>query len=143
MNEPVVVQFEITGRDPGRLHSFYRSLFGWQLQDTPGGQTGDYKRTSQEETGVPGAIGPTRSGPNATREPDWDGGAGQLTVYVEVQDIDEAVSQAEKLGGRIVSPVHEVPGKPLKVAFIADPEGHVLGLSQGLQSALKHAGYTR
>ena len=143
MNEPVVVQFEITGRNPGRLHSFYRSLFGWQLQDTPGGQTGDYKRTSQEETGVPGAIGPTRSGPNAAREPDWDGGSGQLTVYVEVEDIGEAVSQAEKLGGRVVSPVHEVPGKPLKVAFIADPEGHVLGLSQGLQSALKHAGYTR
>jgi predicted enzyme related to lactoylglutathione lyase len=55
MNEPVVVQFEITGRNPGRLHSFYRSLFGWQLHDTPGGQTGDYKRTSQEETGVPSA----------------------------------------------------------------------------------------
>jgi predicted enzyme related to lactoylglutathione lyase len=66
-----------------------------------------------------------------------------LTVYVEVEDIDEAVSQAAKLGARIVSSVHEVPGKPLKVAFIADPEGHVLGLSQGLQSALKHAGYAR
>jgi predicted enzyme related to lactoylglutathione lyase len=143
MNKPFVVQFEITGRDPGRLHSFYANLFDWQLQDTPGGQTGDYKRTSQDETGLPGAIGPTRSGPNAAREPDWDGGAGQLTVYIEVQDIDQAVSQAEKLGGTVMSPVHEVPGKPLKVAFVADPEGHVLGLSQGLQKALKHAGYTR
>ena len=73
MNKPCVVQFEITGRDPGRLHSFYRNLFGWQLRDTPGSQTRDYKRTSAEETGVPGAIGPTRSGPNAAREQDWDG----------------------------------------------------------------------
>jgi len=66
-----------------------------------------------------------------------------LTVYVEVEDIEEALSQAEKLAGKVVSPVHEVPGKQLKVAFIADPEGHVLGLSQGLQNALKQAGYTR
>src|SRR5215471_15326216 len=112
MTKPFVVQFEITGRDPGRLHSFYSELFGWQLQDTPGGQTGDYKRTSEEETGLPGAIGPTRSGPNAAREPGWDGGAGHLTVYVEVQDLNKTVSEAVKLGGRVISPVHEVPGKP-------------------------------
>ena len=73
MNKPCVVRFEITGRDPGRLDSFYRNLFGWQLRETPGGQIRDYKRTSAEETGVPGAIRPTRSGPNAAREQDWDG----------------------------------------------------------------------
>jgi hypothetical protein len=28
------------------------------------------------------------------------------------------------------------------LAFIADPEGHVIGLSQGLQNALQQAGYT-
>jgi predicted enzyme related to lactoylglutathione lyase len=116
MSKPFVVQFEITGRDPGRLHSFYRNLFGWQLQDTPGGQTRDYKRTSQEETAIPGAIGPTRSGPNVARERDWDGGSGQLTVYVEVPDIEEAVSRAEQLAGKVISPVHEVPGKPLNIA---------------------------
>ena len=143
MNKPLVVQFEITGRDPERLHSFYRNLFGWQLQDTPGGHSPGYKRTSAEETGIPGAIGPTRSGPNATRDRDWDGGTGQLTIYVEVDDIEEAVSQAEKLGGKVVAPVYEVSGRSLKVAFIADPEGHVLGLSQGLQNAMKRAGYTR
>jgi predicted enzyme related to lactoylglutathione lyase len=66
-----------------------------------------------------------------------------LTVYIEVQDIEEALSRAEKLAGKVISPVHEVPGKQLKVAFIADPEGHVIGLSQGLRNALKQAGYTR
>jgi predicted enzyme related to lactoylglutathione lyase len=142
MNKPVVVQFEITGRDAERLQSFYHNLFGWQLQDTPGGQTGSYKRTSAAETGLPGAIGPTRSGPNAAREPNWEGGPGQLTVYVEVDDIEEAVAQAEKLGGTVVAPVHAVSGRQLKLAFIADPEGHVVGLSQGLQDALKQTGYT-
>ena len=141
MRKPLVVQFEITGRDPGRLHSFYRSLFGWQLQDTAGGHSADYKRTSAAESGIPGAIGPTRSGPNAAREQDWDGGSGQLTVYVEVDDIEEAVSQAEALGGTVVSPVFEARGRQLLVAFIADPEGHVIGLSQGLRNAIKQAGY--
>ena|SRR5579884_777376 len=143
MNTPVVVQFEITGRDAARLHSFYRNLFGWQLQDTPGGQSASYKRTSAAETGLPGAIGPTRSGPNAAREQGWDGGSGQLTVYVEVDDIEGTLAQVEKLGGKVVSAVHAVPGRQLKLAFIADPEGHVLGLSQGLHNALKQAGYTR
>jgi predicted enzyme related to lactoylglutathione lyase len=141
MNRPRVVQFEITGRDAGRLQAFYRDLFGWQLQGTPGGQTATYRRTSAADTGLPGAVGPTRSGPNAARDADWDGGSGQLTVYVEVEDIEQVVARAEKLGGTIVAPVHEVPGKRLRLAFVADPEGHVVGLSQGLQDAIRQAGY--
>jgi len=142
MTRPRVVQFEITGRDPAKLHRFYSDLFGWQLRETPGGHSAGYQRTSADETGLPGAVGPIRSGPNADREPGWDGGSGQLTVYVEVDDVDEAVSRAVKLGGTLVSPTHAVSGRPLKVAFIADPEGHVVGLSQGLQTALKQAGYS-
>jgi uncharacterized protein len=142
MTKPRVVQFEITGRDPAKLHRFYSALFGWQLQDTPGGHSAGYQRTSADETGLPGAVGPTRSGPNADREPGWDGGYGQLTLYVEVEDVDEAVSRAQTLGGRLVSPVHEVSGRSLRIAFVADPDGHVVGLSQGLQIALEQAGYT-
>lgn len=142
MTKPQVVQFEITGRDAERLHSFYADLFGWQLQSTPGGHTSTYRRTSAGETGLPGAIGPTRSGPNATRAEGWDGGSGQLTVYVEVDDLDQTVMQAEKLGGKVMSPVLDVPERQLKLVFIADPDGHVIGLSQGLRGALKQTGYT-
>jgi predicted enzyme related to lactoylglutathione lyase len=141
MNKPAIVQFEITGRDAARLQRFYSDLFGWQLQGTAGGQTASYQRTSATESGIPGAIGPTRSGPNASREAGWDGGTGQLTVYVEVEDIEEVVARAEKLGGSVVAPIHEVSGKALKLAFIADPEGHTVGLAQGLQRAIKDAGY--
>jgi predicted enzyme related to lactoylglutathione lyase len=143
MTKARVVQFEITGRDAPGLHSFYSNVFGWDLQDTPGGQSSSYKRTSADDTGLPGAIGPTRSGPNATREPDWDGGSGQLTVYIEVEHIEETLSKAESAGGKIVAPLHEIPGRALKLAFISDPEGHVLGLSEGLEDAMRQAGYTR
>jgi hypothetical protein len=40
-----------------------------------------------------------------------------------------------------VAPIHKVPGRELRVAFIADPEVHVVGLSQGLQQAIEQAGY--
>jgi uncharacterized protein len=142
MNKPAVVQFEITGRDPTVLHQFYASLFGWDLQQTPGGHTSSYRRTSAAETGLPGAIGPTRSGPNADREDGWDGGPGQVTVYVEVADLAESVLAAQRLGGSVVAPIVEVPGRDLKYTFIADPEGHVVGLSQGLGRAIEQAGYT-
>ena len=141
MNKPAVVQFEITGKDPTALHHFYASLFGWDLQTTPGGSTSSYRRTSAAETGIPGAFGPTRSGPNAAREDGWDGGAGQVTVYVEVADLPESLSAAQSLGGTVVAPIHQVPGRELRLAFIADPEGHVVGLSQGLQQALEQTGY--
>jgi predicted enzyme related to lactoylglutathione lyase len=141
MNKQAVVQFEITARDPIALHHFYASLFGWDLQETPGGHTSSYKRTSAAETGIPGAIGPTRSGPNADKEDGWDGGSGQVTVYVEVADLPESLSAAQRLGGSVVAPIHELRGRELRVAFIADPEGHVVGLSQGLQQALEQAGY--
>ena len=138
-----VVQFEITGRDATRLHDFYGGLFGWDLRVTPGGATSSYRRTSASETGLPGAVGPVRSGPNVGRDPGEDAGGGQVTVYVEVEDIESAVSNAVQLGGKVVAPVYEVPGKHLRLAFIADPEGHVVGLSQGLQNAIDRAGYSK
>jgi uncharacterized protein len=141
VNKPVVVQFEITGRDPTALHHFYASLFGWNLQETPGGHTSTYRRTSAAESGLPGAIGPTRSGPNASREDGWDGGSGQVTMYVEVADLPESLAAVQRLGGSVVAPLYEARGRELRVALIADPEGHVVGLSQGLQHAIDQAGY--
>ena len=136
MEKPTIVQFEITGKDAGAQQHFYASLFGWEMHGRPG-----YERTRAAETGLPGAIGSTRSGPNGGRDEGWDGGSGQLTVYVEVADLPATLSAAEKLGGKIVAPLYEVPGRQLAVAFIADPEGHVVGLSQGLRRAIEQAGF--
>jgi len=138
MDKPKVVQFEITDRDSSGLQHFYTSLFGWETDGRPG-----YQRTFSSETGLPGAIGSTRSGPNGGHGDEWDGGTGQMTMYVEVPDLREYVAAAERLGGKIIAPPYEVPGRPLILAFIADPEGHVIGLAQGLQTALDEAGYTR
>jgi predicted enzyme related to lactoylglutathione lyase len=136
MDKPKIVQFEITGRDSAGLQRFYKSLFGWEMQGRPG-----YGRTAASETGLPGAVGGTRSGPNGGQDEEWDGGPGQVTFYVEVPNVHESVATAEQLGGRVIAPPYDVPGRQLTLAFVADPEGHVVGLSQGLQSAIEQAGY--
>ena len=60
-----------------------------------------------------------------------DGGPGQVTFYVEVDDPAEFLAKAEQLGGRTVAPPSEIPDFGLTFAFFADPEGHVVGLSKG------------
>ncbi|MBV8715264.1 MAG: hypothetical protein JO020_20860 [Chloroflexi bacterium] len=141
MSTPAVVQFEITGADSANLQRFYGSLFGWQANPTG---TPGYARILGSQSGIPGAIGPS-----------WDGGRGQLTVYVEVPDLQQTLAHAEQLGGRVIgapsedarrvkrvaqwSPelrAHVVPGAGISFSFVADPEGHVVAVSQGLEPAL-------
>jgi uncharacterized protein len=118
MAAPAVAWFEITGKDGPALQRFYGSLFDWQIQDAGGG-TG-YGLVQAADKGIGGGIGPAQ-----------DGGPGQVTFYVEVDDPAAYLKKAEQLGGRtIVSPT-VIPEFGLTYAFFADPEGHVVGLSKG------------
>ena len=51
-----------------------------------------------------------------------------VTFFVGVDDIDDSVQRATKLGGRVVQEPVSVPG--VSFALIADPQGHVVGLAQ-------------
>jgi predicted enzyme related to lactoylglutathione lyase len=121
MATPAVVQFEITSKDSAAVQCFYASLFGWEMVQTsiPG-----YGRVRAGEKGITGAIG---AGGN--------GGAGQVTVFAEVDNLQETLSRVEELGGTVIGAPRELPQTDSTVAFVADPEGHVVGLSQGLQRA--------
>jgi len=46
---------------------------------------------------------------------------------VEVENLEEYLRSAERLGGKTVMPASEVPGGPT-LAFLADPEGNRIGL---------------
>ena len=110
-----VVHVEILGKEPGALQRFYGDLFGWQVDtDNPGG----YGIVSPEQAGVTVGIGGTQ-----------DGGAGHLTYYAGVPDIDATLKRAQELGGKVVMPKMS-PGPGVTIALFADPEGHVVGLSQ-------------
>jgi predicted enzyme related to lactoylglutathione lyase len=67
----------------------------------------------------------------AGSEPPQDGDPGHVTFYVEVDDVDAYLEKTEQLGGRTVVPPTVIEQFGLTFAFIADPEGHVIGLSKG------------
>ena len=112
MGNPVV-HFEVVGRDAEALQGFYRDAFGWQMR--PSGP--DYAMAySGVEGSVNGGVGAAPGG-----------GAGHVTFYVEVPDLEATLSRVEGLGGsRVVGPM-DVPDGP-RIAMFADPEGHVVGL---------------
>ena len=118
MAKPIVGWFEITGKDGPALQNFYSKLFGWEVNDA--GDGSGYGLVAASEKGIGGGIGASQ-----------DGGPGQVTFYVEVDEPAAYLAQAEKLGCKTVVPATEMPDFGLTFALFADPEGHVVGLSKG------------
>ena len=115
MAEPQVIHFEIVGKDQQALQRYWSSLFGWTLNtDNPGG----YGMTDHEKTGIVVGIGGTQ-----------DGSAGHVTGYVRVADIDAILARATELGGSVILPKFSPDGSA-QLALVADPEGHVVGLTE-------------
>jgi uncharacterized protein len=118
MSTPAVAWFEVTGRDSAGLQRFYSELFAWTIQDAGGGS--GYGLVQDAEHPIGGGIGQAD-----------DGGPGQVTFYVEVDDLPAYLRRAEELGGHTVVPPTEIADYDLTFAFFADPEGHIVGLSKG------------
>ena len=114
MADARIIHFEVTGKDQKALQSYYSDLFGWKLNtDFPGG----YGMTDPAQTGLIVGIGAVPQGP------------GLVTGYVTVPDIDATLQKAASLGGSVVMPKFS-PDGTAQLALVADPEGHVLGLTE-------------
>ncbi len=117
MGQPVV-HFEVIGKDPDRLRSYYSELFGWEFGD-PIGPT-DYtlveRHTNAAGIGIAGGVGGVP-----------EGYEGHVTVYVEVPDVEASLAQAEALGGKRMMGPDQVPGGPT-IGLLVDPGGHVIGV---------------
>ena len=74
--------------------------------------------TNHEDTGIVVGIGGTP-----------DGSAGHVTGYVKVDDIDATLAKATELGGSVIMPKFSPDGSA-QLALVADPEGHVVGLTE-------------
>ena len=118
MAQPAVAWFEVTGKDGAKLQDFYRRVFGWQVQDA--GDGSGYGLVQPGDKGIGGGIGAAQ-----------DGGPGQVTFYVEVDDPNAYLARVAEHGGTTIVPPTEIPQFGLTFAFFADPEGHVVGLSKG------------
>jgi uncharacterized protein len=115
MDNPVV-HFEILGTDGSQLIDFYRDVFGWPLQNTPLPGWPSYA-IMQPDEGIGGAVGSADAAPN-----------GAVVVYVEVDDLDEALKRALGRGASVALPVTSVTGTDLSVAWLRDPQGNLIGL---------------
>lgn len=115
MTDPKIIHFEVTGSDQVALQKYYSALFGWKLNtDNPGG----YGMTDPSQTGVVVGVGSAQGG-----------GPGWVTGYVRVDSIDATLARAVELGGSVIMPRFSPDGAAY-LGLVADPEGHVLGLSE-------------
>jgi len=118
MGQPVV-HFEIMGADADKLRAYYRELFGWEFDTNNPVNYGTVQRDanlSADGVGIGGGIGGAP-----------EGYASHVTFYVQVPDVDAALTQAETLGGsRMMGPDQVAEG--VEIGLFSDPEGHTIGV---------------
>jgi predicted enzyme related to lactoylglutathione lyase len=118
MGQPVV-HFEIIGKDGEKLKSYYSELFGWEFDSDNPMKYGIVQRdanVSAEGIGIGGGVS---GGP--------EGYEGHVTFYIEVREVEAALTKAESLGGsRIMGPEAVMEG--LEIGLFNDPEGHIIGV---------------
>ena len=120
-----VVHFEIIGKNPEQLRSYFGELFGWQFDSSSPvaaaiSEPSDYgfvdRVTAPDGAGIPGGVG---------------GGAGypaHAMFYVGVADVEAALREAERLGGqRQLGPERAPTG--LVIGHFTDPEGNLIGVA--------------
>jgi hypothetical protein len=108
-----VVHFEVAGGDGKKLQAFYGKAFGWNIDAN---NPMNYGVVAGDDAGIAGGVGP--AGPDGTAH---------VTFYIEVDDLQAALDNIEKLGGKTVNPPMDVPGGP-SLAHFSDPEGNFVGL---------------
>ena len=91
-----VVHFEISAKDEKKCREFYAGLFDWKVQYEA--QFSYAMIHPDAPSGIDGGIGPAHGGPT-------------VTIYVQVADLKAALTKAESLGGKTVTPPMEIPGE--------------------------------
>ncbi len=106
-----IVHFEIPTEDGERAKRFYQELFGWKIESAEGG----YNLITVGEPGPNGGM-MQRQAP----------GAG-ITVYINVESVDEYVKKIQSLGGTVVMPKTAVPTMGYFAIFL-DTENNALAI---------------
>lgn len=120
-----VVHFEIPADDLERAKKFYSEIFGWQLQDVPGGHPYTLAMTSAlDENQKPKEPGTINGGMLQKFKEDP---VQTISITIDVDSIDESLKKIEAEGGKMIREKMPV-GDMGFVAYFQDPEGNVVGL---------------
>jgi len=115
--------FAINADDVPRARQFYSAVFNWKFE--PWGPPGFYLITTGGEAGGVGHSGGLQERRELVPGQKMIG----FECTVSVENIDQAIRAVEANGGRLVAPKFHIPTVGT-IAYIADTEGNVVGLSQ-------------
>ncbi len=133
-----VVHFEMGYNDKGRMVKFYQTVFGWETE-VMGSEMGNYvvaHTTATDDKGMVSTPGNINGGFYAkTDSPDSQA----PSVVIAVDDINQAVEEVKKAGGKIKGSMNEkgeksmepmmIPGIGLWISF-EDTEGNRVSMLQ-------------
>ena len=109
-----VVRWQIISPEPERAAGFYEKLFAWKLSDA--NALGYRELKSGEKSAIDGGVWPS---------PPGKGGFVQL--FVEVPDVDECITRAQRLGANVLVPKSVLPDGDT-MAVLLDPTGISFGV---------------
>jgi predicted enzyme related to lactoylglutathione lyase len=116
---------ELHTTDQNAAKSFYASLFGWAPHDTPMGPNDFYTEFKLE--GREAAAG-------CTLRPEEQGMPPYWMIYVAVENADAAVTKAQQIGGKTLTPAFDVMDAG-RMAIIQDPTGAIFCVWQAKKNA--------
>ncbi|WHY88446.1 VOC family protein [Neobacillus novalis] len=111
-----VIGFELNSQEPEKAAEFYSKVFGWEIAEPKW----DYWAVTTGKNIKPGIDGGIGRGPN-----DYANGT---RIQIEVDSIDEAISNAKNNGAMIVRDKMEFDN--FYLAYLVDPVGLGFGLIQ-------------
>ena len=116
MGQPVV-HFEFWSEQPAHLADFYTKAFDWNIRLIE--EMNYHMVESEGEGGIGGGMMTPQKGP-------WPG---NMSLYIQVDDLDEFRQRIVDAGGKIVVERQDVPEVGAFCLF-QDPDDRVLGIWQ-------------
>lgn len=109
-----VIHFEIPADDPDRAIKFYKSVFGWEIEEWENGDYWLVSTGSEDEPGINGAIMPKEIGD-------------EVRDTISVNSYEAFVKKIEDRGGKMLTEKMTIPGMGYNGLF-QDTEGNVFGI---------------
>jgi len=119
-----VVHFEIPVDDEKRAKDFYTKAFGWKMSPVPNMEYTMVGTTPSDENGMPSEPGAINGGMMVRQGP-----VKNPVVTIAVPDIENALKEVVKLGGKVIIGKTSVGDMGFS-AYIKDTEGNIVGLWQ-------------
>lgn len=118
---------EIVSADPARTRAFYTSVAGWTPKAVAAADTTRPPNPGEAEYTVFTREGVEVAGASRLEENDVPDIRPGWITYIQVANVDDAIVEAVKNGGRILKAPFEEEGTG-RMAIVADPDGIPVGL---------------